>query len=190
MENSTTQTFTSSRKKHDHTFYTQWRVTTSPGELTEAHKASRWYAAFGSDITKVERVSVQSEMLLEGRPAKTEADWADHAKAIRPSIYTVVHTRYGNACIVDYQNDYSDVAGVIVSRPRGKAKSLTLGTWKKYGSKRGHGMAWLRAMAGQKFCTSPDSGRDICPAEAYNRLSEGVWPSRAAIAQGHQAVAL
>lgn len=187
--NSTTQTYTSSRKKHGRTFYTQWRVTSSPGELTEAHKASRWYAAFGAEITRVERVSVQSDMLLEGRSAKTEAEWADHAAHLA-SNYTVVHTRYGKACIVDYQNDYSDVAGVVVSRPRGKAKSLTLGTWKKYGAKRGHGMAWLRAMYGQKSCTSPEAGQNICPAEAYNRLSEGCWPSRAAIARGHQPVAL
>jgi hypothetical protein len=43
-----------------------------------------------------------------------------------------------------------------------RGKSMTLGTWRKYGGKRGHGMAYLRALTGMGRCTSPESGRDIC----------------------------
>ena len=186
--NSRTVTFPVSRKMNGHVFHEQWRVTTSPGELTEAHKSSRWYADFGSEITKVEKVEVLAQY-SEG--VKTEEEWAEHARHRGgPSKYTVVTTPYGSTCIVDFVNNWSDVCGAIINRPGKRAKALTVGTSRKYGQKRGHGMAWLLAMAGQKRCTSPRSGRDVCPAEAYNRLSEGCWPSRAAIAKGHTPVAL
>jgi len=154
---------------------------TSEGTLTDEHKSSRWFKAVGSLITRVEKVSVQSDMLLEGYAPKTEAEWAEHAKLIWPTTYTVIHTAKGSACVVDFQSG-SDIAGVIVSRGR-KPKALTLGTWRKYGSKRGHGMAWLRAEFGLGRCTSPEAGRDVCAGEAYGRLGsvEFAWGAQHAL---------
>ena len=188
-----TNKFITSRKSHGRVFLTQWRIVTGPCELTEEHKTSRWFKAFGSAITKVEKVSVQSDMLLTGPTStvKTEAEWAEHAKVIWADVFTIVHTSHGSACIVNFTGG-SEVSGFIGRRLKGRDKAKTLGTWRKYGSKRGHGMSWLRAMAGQKLCTSPESGRDICPGEAYDRLAEGVFPSRESIANNpgwrHQAL--
>jgi len=174
-----TQTFITSRKKFDRTFLTQWRVTSQPAELTEAQKATRWYQVIGQSILAVTKVSVQSELHLEGHALKTEADWEDHAKRIFPETYTVIHTAHGTACIVQFE--VATIQGITMNGGgRSKPKAFTLGTWRKYGSKRGHGMAYLRAMAGMGRCTSPESGRDICEFEAWVRLTTGGYSEAAA----------
>lgn len=162
-------TFISTRKKSGRTFSTQWRVRTEDSELTEAHKAAAWFTAIGSYVTKVEKVTIQSDILLSGCEPKTAAQWDEHAKVIWPDVFTVIHTEHGSACIVEYRLG-GQVAGVIAN-----GKSFTLGTWRKYGIKRGHGMSWLRSEHAQKRCTSPERGSDICEFEAWVRLAKGAY---------------
>lgn len=166
-----TQTFTTTRKKHGHTFSTAWRVAVEASKLAESCKGDRWYKAMAPFITKVEQWSIQSDMLLQGSAVPTEAEWAEKAKHQWPDKIMVVHTKFGTACITMFQGG-SAISGMTVNGPR-KATSKTLGTWRKYGSKRGHGMGYLRAMAGLGRCTSPEAGRDVCEFEAMCRLTQG-----------------
>ena len=166
----TIKTFTTSHKKSGHMFLTQWRVATEPGSLTEAHMGSDWFRAVGAGILGIEKMTIQHEVLLDGSTPKTEEQWA---ACTRFETYTVIHTFHGSACIIDFV-DRSEMGGVVVNGGR-KPKSLTLGTWRKYGDKRGHGMSYLRALAGRGLCTSPERGRDVCRAEAYGRLGSAAF---------------
>jgi hypothetical protein len=160
--------FITSRVKHNHTFYTGWSYTVESAEIPEALKFDRWYKAFGDKIIAVRRVTVQQEMSLNGEMPNFNTHFCPK------ETYLEVETATAIACIVEFVSG-SDVQGVIVKGGR-KAKSHTLGTWRKYGCKRGHGMAWLRAKQGLKQCTSPESGSDICPGRAYEMLgSANAW---------------
>lgn len=165
-----TQDFTSSRVKAGHTFYTQYRVITDTAELTETHKASRWFKAFGHQITAVRKVSIASDIFVPGR---TPPDF--NSKMMPWAHYIEVETPFAIACIVDFYDCPSDVRGLILKDGRSDKTNTakTLETWRKYGSKRGLGMSWLRAKHGLGWCKSPESGRDICCAEAYERLATG-----------------
>lgn len=140
-----------------------YRMESEPSELSAEQKASRWYAAFGESVIEVTRVRVAIEMLFGGKAQ----DWS--SKSVCWDTYTVVCTAFGFACIVDFK-DGSEVQGFIAAAS-GKAPCMTLGTWRKYRAKRGHGMAWLRIHAALGLCKSPEKGRDVCPAEAYAALA-------------------
>lgn len=166
-----TQIFTASRKvKGGRVLRTAYHVTSVPHELTDSEKGSRWMAEFGAAITKVERVKIGSHTFLTDEPV----DWA--SPYIIWDTYTVITTTWGQCCIVEFQDGYHEVQGIVFSTLATLGRKMecrTLGTWRKYGQKRGHGMKWLRMMAAAGQCKSPESGRDICPAEAYDRMGGG-----------------
>lgn len=156
--------FITSRSKHGHIFYTAWRVQVEAiSDIPEHMKLCRWYPEFGHMIKAVRRVKVQSDMYLPEYPDKIISD---HSPV---DTYIEIETDHAIACIVDFVSG-ADIQGVIVKGGR-KPKSYTLGTWRKYGCKRGHGMGWLRSKFGRGLCKSPESGSDICPAEAYRLLA-------------------
>ena len=173
-----TTTFTTSRTKHGHVFHTAYHVAVEEAELPETVKQDRWYRVLAPFITKVVRWSVQSDTHL---PEFPNHDWAQLAKIHFPDRTYVVHTRFGTATIVEFKG-HSEIQGMTyksishefsASRVGHKSKALTLGTWKKYGGKRGHGMQQLRAAYGMGLCTSPESGRDVSEFEAVCRLTQG-----------------
>jgi predicted secreted protein len=168
-----TTCFITSRTKHDRTFRTAWRVQVEESELTDKQKNGRWYQVLASFITKVERWSIQSDMLLEGKQAPTHQEWGEKAKSQWPSCCTVIHTKFGTGVVIQFEGG-SDLQGITVAGAR-KPKALTMGTWRKYGRKRGHGMAYLLAAQGMGLCGSPDSGRDICELEAVAYLAFGAY---------------
>lgn len=169
----TTQKFITNRTKKlgDGTtriFHTMWEVTTEElSDVPEHMKVCRWYPEFGGKIKAVRRVNVRSDIYMPEHPS-TEIpshNWGD--------TVIEIETDHAIACIVDFTSG-AEVGGVIVkgsARGRGKNLCMTLGTWRKYGHKRGHGMAWIRAKFHQGLCKSPESGSDVCPAEAYATLS-------------------
>jgi hypothetical protein len=163
-----TQTFITSRKKHGHTFLTAWRVQVESAEIPEAIKFDRWYKVLAPFITKVERWAIQSDIHL---PEYPDHNWDEKAKLVWPDRCLVIHTKFGTACVIEFTGG-SAIQGITVNGER-KPKALTLGTWKKYGSKRGHGMSYLRAMAGLGRCSSPETGSDICEFEAVSWLTQG-----------------
>lgn len=164
MEN-TTHEFMTSRSKHGHTFHTAHYVAITSGvELPESCKQDRWYKVLAPFITRVELWECQQDMHLPEFP-KTR-DWAANKY---PDRTYVVHTQQGTATIVMFQGG-SAISGITYKSGR-KNKALTLGTWRKYGHKRGHGMQQLRAMFGMGLCTSPEAGRDVCEFEAVCRLT-------------------
>jgi len=170
MENNiTTHEFMTSRSKkigyrETQTFWTAHYVAITQTELPESCKNDRWYKVLAPFITAVELWECQSEMHLPEFPKKR--DWAANK---HPDRTYLVHTPYGTATIVMFASG-SAISGITFKSGR-KNKALSLGTWRKYGSKRGHGMQQLRAMYGMKICTSPDSGRDVCEFEAVCRLT-------------------
>lgn len=169
MEN----TFITSRTKFDRTFRTAWRVQVEAAELPESVKKDRWYRVLSPFITKVERWSVQQDMLLDGHSTPTTEQWDEKAKSHWPDRTLVIHTKFGTGCVVLFEG-HSDLQGITVASGR-KAKAFTMGTWRKYGVKRGHGMQYLRAAAGMGLCGSPEKGRDICELEAVAHLAFGSY---------------
>jgi hypothetical protein len=177
MENITIHEFMTSRTKkigyqETKTFWTAHYVAITAGvELPESVKNDRWFKVLAPFITRVELWECQSDMHLPEYP-KTR-DWAANRF---PDRTYVVHTQYGTATIVMFASG-SAISGITFKNNRSAKrfnqhlKSMTLGTWRKYGGKRGHGMQQLRAMFGMKLCTSPESGRDICEFEAVCRLT-------------------
>jgi hypothetical protein len=145
----TTQEFITSRTKHDHVFFTAWRVQTETlSDVPEHMKMCRWFPEFGGKIKAVRKVSIQSDMHLPEFP-KSITD------KTHMETYIEIETDHAIACIVDFVSG-AEVGGVIVKGGK-KCCSKTLGTWRKYGSKRGHGMSWLRAKFGLGLCKSPES---------------------------------
>lgn len=163
--NTTTHEFETVRtiKRTGHVSRMAYHVEISSAELPESVKNDRWYKVLAPFITKVEQWAVQSDI---GGHAH---NWAEKAKLVWPDRTFVVHTKFGTATIVMFR-DGSAIQGITV-HGRKKAKAYTLGTWRKYGHKRGHGMQQLRAAAGMGLCSSPEAGRDICEWEAVGRLT-------------------
>jgi hypothetical protein len=171
MDN-TTHDFTTTRTRRGHTSSYAYHVVVEAAELPESVKKDRWYKVLAPFITKVERWSVQSDI---GGHAH---NWAELAKSIWPDRPYVIHTKFGTAAVVVFES-CSALQGIMVRGSGRKSKAHTMGTWRKYGTKRGHGMAYLRAAAGMGLCSSPESGRDISEFEAVSYLAFGTFAEMA-----------
>lgn len=169
MANPVVHEFETSRKIRatGHVSKTAYHVEISAAELPESVKKDRWYKVLAPFITKVESWSVQSDI------GGHTHNWAELAKRIYPDRTFVVHTKYGTAAIKQFEN-HTDIQGITAVEGR-KPKAFTMGTWRKYRTKRGWGMAYLRAAHGMGLCGSPESGRDICEFEAICRLTQGSY---------------
>lgn len=167
----TQEEFLSSYRKNNHTFHTAWRVQTEVlSDVPEHMKVCRWYPELSHLIKAVRRVSIQSDVYLPAYPDNTLTENSP------VNTYIEIETDHAIACIVDFATG-AEVGGVIVKSgfTLAKRRAMTLGTWRKYRAKRGHGMAWLRAKFGRGLCKSPESGSDVCPAEAYATLAGKKW---------------
>jgi hypothetical protein len=177
MTDTITHEFTTqSKRKNGYVHHRAFHVVIkSDVELSESVKAARWYPELAPAIVRVEQWTIQSDLHMPG----TQHDWAEKAKLVWPTTQYVVHTQFGSAVITEIPADHWNPAGAAISgiifkaQGQRKGKALTLATWRKYGRKRGHGMAYLHAAYGLGYCTSPDLGSDICEQEAVERLIRG-----------------
>lgn len=147
-----------------HISHTMWEVkretlTSVPEEM----RKDRWFQYVGAHILKVTKVTVRSDMFMPEYPREIPShNWGDS--------YIEIQTALGTACVVQFKG-HSDIQGVVLNNGRKTPKAHTMGTWRKYGHKRGHGMSWLRYQHAQKTCTSPESGKDMWEHEAYTALT-------------------
>lgn len=132
-------------------------------------KAHRWYQEVGAHITKVCKVTVSRAMMY---PSEGEMKTAEHTY---PQTYIEVHTQYGRACVTDFTGQ-SELSGFVGND--GTARNI--GTWKKYGRVRGHGVAWMYAQKsgrGNRRVNANSRKCELaCLAEVYARLTSTDHP--------------
>lgn len=145
---------------------TTYKVTSETIELTAQQQTTRWFKAFGHAILSVRKVQIQCAHDKMG-----EVDW--NSGYLPVDSYIEIETANAIGCIVEFK-EYSDVQGVVLKRStKRERKAFTLGTWRKYNGKRGHGMAWSRLQVAKGLSTSPETSADICAAQAYDLLAGG-----------------
>lgn len=146
MSNTTTHTMKT--RKSGRTFTTRVTVTRTPASLSESRMLrSRWFDYCHEFVTEVNQVEVHL----------ASADYEDEGWT---TTYLEIVTPNGRGCIVKFSHGEELMAFVMNS-----GKALAHGMWKKYGSRRGHCCAYLRAMN-----INPNSRTKVterCPAALY-----------------------
>jgi hypothetical protein len=168
-----TETFVEYRRKHGHTFETEVTIERTPASLSDLD-SSHWLEKCGGadNVANVTRCKVYRSTVV----------YPDGKRYVAPTKQPVnqgyeVRFRSGALGFVVAFNGYSSLTALITP----DRKCYLNGTWRKYGMRRGHQVAWAMAQPSKrKRYRSVDSNKsapECCPLELYKRAQGQQWGS-------------